>query len=303
MVMVALTEPPIVGACQCPLVTALLSRTHTCGDPTGPCRWHDGDMCGRFAVTIDPALLAAEIDAADEIGRVSQSTESQRLPTIPNYNVAPTDPVLTVVARHREPGDVPTRRIRAMRWGLVPTWAKAREDGRPQAKGAPLINARAETLATAATFRVAAQSKRCLVPMDGWYEWRKQEGAKTAFYMNAGAGKRLFAAGLWSVWKPAGVQRQDAAPLLSCTIVTTDAVGPLLEVHDRMPLMLGAESWDRWLDPDQDLDQRLLQPAGQTTGIETRQVSSLVNSVANNGPDLLVPDDGSPAVGEQITLL
>ncbi len=300
MVMVALTELSIVGACQSPLVTALLSRTHTCGVGPG---WHDGDMCGRYAVTIDPALLAVEIDAVDEINTVSQSTGPQLLPTIPNYNVAPTDPVLTVVARHREPGDVPTRRVRAMRWGLVPTWAKAREDGRPQAKGAPLINARAESLTTAATFRVAAQSKRCLVPMDGWYEWRKQEGVKTAFYMNAGDETRLFAAGLWSVWKPAGLQGRDAAPLLSCTIVTTDAVGPLREIHDRMPLMLGAESWDRWLDPDQDLDQRLLQPAGQATGIETRQVSSLVNSVANNGPQLLAPDDGTHAVGEQITLL
>lgn len=294
--MVALTELSIVGACQSPLVTALLSRTHTCGVGPG---WHDGDMCGRYAVTIDPALLAVEIDAADEIGTVSQLIGPQQLPTIPNYNVAPTDPVLTVVARHREPGDVPTRRVRAMRWGLVPTWAKAREDGRPQAKGAPLINARAESLTTAATFRVAAQSKRCLVPMDGWYEWRKQEGAKTAFYMNAGDGKRLFAAGLWSVWRPS----KEAAPLLSCTIVTTDAVGPLREIHDRMPLMLGAESWDRWLDPDQDLDQRLLRPAGQATGIETRRVSSLVNSVANNGPQLLAPDDGTHAVGEQITLL
>ena len=298
--MVALTELSIVGACQSPLVTALLSRTHTCGVGPG---WHDGDMCGRYAVTIDPALLAVEIDAVDEINTVSQSTGPQLLPTIPNYNVAPTDPVLTVVARHREPGDVPTRRVRAMRWGLVPTWAKAREDGRPQAKGAPLINARAESLTTAATFRVAAQSKRCLVPMDGWYEWRTQEGVKTAFYMNAGDETRLFAAGLWSVWKPAGLQGRDAAPLLSCTIVTTDAVGPLREIHDRMPLMLGAESWDRWLDPDQDLDQRLLQPAGQATGIETRQVSSLVNSVANNGPQLLAPDDGTHAVGEQITLL
>ncbi|MBB4853283.1 putative SOS response-associated peptidase YedK [Mycobacteroides chelonae] len=261
-------------------------------------------MCGRYAVTIDPALLAAEIDALDEISTVSQDgVAPQQLPTIANYNVAPTDPVLTVVARHREPGDLPTRRIRAMRWGLVPNWAKAREGGRPETKGAPLINARAETLTTAATFRVAAQSKRCLVPMDGWYEWRKQEGAKTAFYLNASDGRRLFAAGLWSVWKPAGQQGRNAAPLLSCTIVTTDAVGPLQEIHDRMPLMLSARLWDRWLDPDRDLDQSLLQGTGEATGIDTRQVSSLVNSVANNGPELLVPDDRSQRVGEQITLL
>ncbi|MDO3335055.1 SOS response-associated peptidase [Mycobacteroides abscessus] len=251
-------------------------------------------MCGRYAVTIDPALLAAEIDAVDET-----ASSAAQLPTIPNYNVAPTDPVLAVVARHHQPGDVPTRRIRAMRWGLVPNWAKARQDGRPESKGAPLINARAETLTTAVTFRTAAQSKRCLVPMDGWYEWRKEDGAKTAFYMNAGDGKRLFAAGLWSVWKP----DKPAVPLLSCTIVTTDAVGPLQEIHDRMPLMLGADSWDSWLDPDRELDLGLLRVPDSVAGIETRRVSPLVNSVANNGPELLVPDDGTVAVGEQITLL
>ncbi|MEU9804645.1 SOS response-associated peptidase [Mycobacterium sp. NPDC050853] len=264
-------------------------------------------MCGRYAVTIDPALLAGEIDAVDETSTASE-TSSLQLPRIPNYNVAPTDPVLTVVARHREPGDVPSRRIRAMRWGLVPTWAKAREDGRPEAKGAPLINARVESLATAATFRTSARSKRCLVPLDGWYEWRKgadefaaRKTIKTPFYMSAGDGKQLFAAGLWSVWKPA----KDAAPLLSCTIVTTDAVGPLQEIHNRMPLMLGAQLWDRWLDPDLDLDQNLLQAADEAAGIGIRQVSSLVNSVANNGPELLVPADrtATEQVGEQITLL
>lgn len=301
MVMVALMEPSIVGACQSPLVTAPLSRTG--GRGVGP-GWHHGDMCGRYAVTIDPALLAAQIDAVDEVSVVSPAPRSpQQLPTIPNYNVAPTDPVLTVVARHHEPGDTPTRRIRAMRWGLVPNWAKARADGRPESKGAPLINARAETLTTAATFRAAAQSKRCLVPMDGWYEWCKHDGTKTAFYMHADDGVRLFAAGLWSVWKPAGQQGLNAAPLLSCTIVTTDAVGPLQDIHDRMPLLLGPDSWDRWLDPDRDLDQSLLRAPDSTAGIETRHVSALVNSVANNGPELLVPDDGSAAVGEQITLL
>ncbi len=252
-------------------------------------------------MTIDPALLAGEIDAVDEVSTATETSGSSRqLPTIPNYNVAPTDPVLTVVARHGVPGDVATRRIRAMRWGLVPTWTKPREDGRPQTKGAPLINARAESLTTAATFRTAAQSKRCLVPMDGWYEWRKQEGAKAAFYMSVDDGTRLFAAGLWSVWKPA----KDAAPLLSCTIVTTDAVGPLQEIHDRMPLMLGTELWDRWLDPDNGLDESLLHTVGAASGIGTRQVSSLVNSVANNGPELLVPEGAvTERAGEQITLL
>lgn len=262
-------------------------------------------MCGRYAVTIDPALLAGEIDAADEV--TESSADPQALPVIPNYNVAPTDPVLTVVARHREPGDVPSRRVRAMRWGLLPSWTKAREDGRPMPKGAPLINARAESLTTAAAFRVAAQSKRCLVPMNGWYEWKKgsdefqtRKAVKTPFYMSNEDGVPLLAAGLWTVWKP----EPKAAPLLSCTIVTTDAVGPLAEIHDRMPLILSPDVWDRWLDPDADLDPELVAGAGLGASVHASQVSSLVNSVANNGPELIEPDPGTKdVVGEQITLL
>ena len=156
----------------------------------------------------------------------------------PNYNVAPTTTVATVVTRHSEPDDDPTRRVRLMRWGLIPPWVKAGPDGAPDNKGPLLINARADKVASSPAFRGSAKSKRCLVPMDGWYEWRPnpdrprvRRPPRRRFSCIAATVTRLFMAGLWSVWKPA----KDGEPLLSCTIITTDAVGELAEIHDRMP--------------------------------------------------------------------
>lgn len=259
-------------------------------------------MCGRFAVTTDPAQLAEKIMAINEVTAATATGAAA-----PNYNVAPTNMIATVVTRHTEPDDEPTRRVRLMRWGLVTPWTKAGPDGAPDTKGPLLINARADKVATSPAFRSSAKSKRCLVPMDGYYEWRVnpdtgaslkagQKSRKTPFYMFRGDGEPLFAAGLWSVWKPA----KDAASLLSCTIITTDAVGELAEIHDRMPLMLAEDHWDAWLDPDAPLDPELVARPPDVHGIELRQVSTLVNSVRNNGPELLEPVEPQP---EQIRLL
>ncbi|WP_204081118.1 SOS response-associated peptidase [Mycobacterium riyadhense] len=250
-------------------------------------------MCGRFAVTTDPALLAEKIRAIDE------TTESGA--SAPNYNVAPTDTVATVVTRHSEPDDEPTRRVRLMRWGLIPPWTKAGPAGAPDTKGPLLINARADKVETSPAFRNSAQRKRCLVPMDGWYEWRANadsgtKAAKTPFFIHRDDGRLVCLAGLWTVWKPA----KDAKPLLSCTIITTDAVGELAKIHDRMPLMLAEKDWDAWLNPDAPLDPELLVRPPDVRDIELRQVSTLVNSVGNNGPELLEPAEPQP---EQITLL
>lgn len=262
-------------------------------------------MCGRYATTVDPALLAVELDAIDETSSAPpQPTE--------RYNVAPTDPVLAVVARHdrAHPADPPTRRIRRMRWGLVPPWTKAGEGGAP-ARSAPLFNARADTAATKPAFRAAVKAKRALVPMDGWYEWTAEPTAggkivKVPHFMTPRDGSRLFMAGLWSVWHDPASRPDTTEPLLSCTILTTDAVGELASVHDRMPLILTPEHWDRWLDPDADVPADLLAGVDERTaaGIEIRLVSDRVNSVRNDGPDLVAPaaPPGS-AVGEQITLL
>ena len=260
-----------------------------------------GVMCGRFAVTTDPALLAEKIKAINEVTAATAPGAGA-----PNFNVAPTATIATVVTRHSEPDDEPTRRVRLMRWGLVPPWAKAGPDGGPDTKGPLLINARADKVASSPAFRGSAKSKRCLVPMDGWYEWlanpdnpggsRGKKTAKTPFFMHRDDGDMLFMAGLWSVWKPV----KDAAPLLSCTIITTDAVGELAEIHDRMPLILAERDWDAWLNPDAPLDPELVAQAPDVHDIELREISTLVNSVRNNGPELLEPAKPQP---EQIKLL
>jgi putative SOS response-associated peptidase YedK len=247
-------------------------------------------MCGRFAVTTDPALLAEKIKALDETVEADKSAASN---SGPNFNVAPNTTISAVVKRHTEPDDESMRRIRSMRWGLIPPWAKTGADGAPDTKKGPLlINARAETLTTSPAFRGSAKNKRCLVPMDGWYEWKPTpaadggKAAKTPFYMFAADGEPLFMAGLWSTWRPKDADK-DAPPLLSCTIITTDSAAQLSDIHDRMPLTISAPDWDRWLDPDAPIDEGLLRGHGDLDRIEIRQVSRLVNSVRNNGPELI----------------
>ena len=259
-----------------------------------------GRMCGRFAVTTDPALLAQKIKAIDEATGAAPSAGA------PNYNVAPTATIATVVTRHTEPDDQPTRRVRLMRWGLIPPWVKAGPDGAPENKGPLLINARADKVTTSPAFRSSAKSKRCLVPMDGYYEWRVnsdsagKKSRKTPFFMYREDGEPLFMAGLWSVWRPGVQAAKDAEPLLSCTIITTDAPGELAEIHDRMPLVVPESDWDRWLDPDAAVDEKLLTRPPDVHDIRLREVSTLVNNVRNNGPELLEPVDPQP---EQATLL
>jgi putative SOS response-associated peptidase YedK len=256
-----------------------------------------GCMCGRFAVTTDPALLAEKIQAIDEATAAKDAG--------PNYNVAPTTTISTVVKRHTEPDDQSTRRVRSMRWGLIPAWVKSGPEGAPDTKGPLLINARAETVVSSPAFRGSAKSKRCLVPMDGWYEWRPnaaeagKKASKTPFYMYGGDGEPLFMAGLWSTWRPKDSPK-DSAPLLSCTIITTEAAAQLADIHDRMPLTISHADWDRWLDPDAPIDEGLLRGHGDLDRIAIREVSRLVNSVRNNGPELIEAAEPEP---QQATLL
>ncbi|MFF2396593.1 SOS response-associated peptidase [Nocardia sp. NPDC058114] len=261
-------------------------------------------MCGRYATTTNPGRLAAELDAVDETGLDEPDAAV-------SYNVAPTTQVLTVVERHAhgEPDDDPRLRIRWMRWGLIPHWTKAAEPGVP-AKGKPLFNARADKATTAPSFRDSAKHKRCLVPMDGWYEWLvepsptgKGKAVKRPFYMSHSDGSLLYMAGLWSVWRDRSLP--DAEPLMSCTILTTDASGELAGIHDRMPLPMPREHWDAWLDPDHPAPADLLRPPSQAelATIVARPVSTLVNNVRNNGPELLVPDGSCDDKAGQTTVL
>jgi len=235
-------------------------------------------MCGRYASTRDPATLAIEFDAVDGTDGAAPSAD---------YNVAPTKPVLSVVTRHpRDAQGIPdrdrtVRSIRVMRWGLVPHWAK------DPSIGSRMINARAESAATKPAFRDPVARRRCLLPADGWYEWQAGSGArKQPFFITPADGSGLALAGLWSTWRPADAPEQV---LVSCAVLTTDAVGPLAEVHDRMPLILPTQAWAAWLDPDSDDPGPLLAPppAQLVAALELRPVSTEVNDVRRDGPALV----------------
>jgi putative SOS response-associated peptidase YedK len=235
-------------------------------------------MCGRYVSTRDPATLAVEFDAVDGTDGAAPSA---------GYNVAPTTPVFSVVTRHpRDVQGIPhpdrvVRSIRVMRWGLVPHWAK------DPGVGSRMINARAESAATKPAFRDAVARRRCLLPADGWYEWQAGSGGrKQPFFITPADGSGLALAGLWSTWRPADAPEQM---LVSCAVLTTDAVGPLAEIHDRMPLILPAPAWQDWLDPDFDDPSRLLMPppAQLVAALELRPVSTAVNDVRHDGPELV----------------
>jgi putative SOS response-associated peptidase YedK len=148
-----------------------------------------------------------------------------------------------------------------------------------------MLNARADTLASKPAYRAAFAKRRCLVPADGWFEWTPRENApgKQAFYMTTPDGSPLAFAGLWEVWGT-GEDR-----LYTCTIVTTDALGPLTAVHDRMPLVLSRDRWAQWLgEQPADAADLLAPPSeGLIRTLEVRPVSAAVGSVRNNGPQLL----------------
>ncbi|GAA2790700.1 SOS response-associated peptidase [Saccharopolyspora taberi] len=228
-------------------------------------------MCGRYASTKDPAKLAAEFAAVDATGSAAPGAD---------YNVAPTKSVFSVVARHSD--DETERSVRVMRWGLVPHWAKS------ASIGSKMINAKSETVTSKPAFRSSIKRKRCLIPADGWYEWKREGTAKQPYFMTPPDGSSLAMAGIWSTWRDPEAG-EDAQPLVSCSVLTTDAVGQLTEIHERMPLLLPTSAWSHWLDPEAVDVSDLLGPPPQdlVESLELRPVSTAVNNVRNNGVELL----------------
>lgn len=226
-------------------------------------------MCGRY-VSRSPAPVLESYLSVDEV-------RTEPLPE--NFNVAPTDRVYAVVERDG------TRRLGALQWGLVPFFSKDPKGG------ARMINARSETAATQPAFRRAFERRRCLLPADGFYEWQaRPDRPKQPVFIFGADGAPLVFAGLWESWRPEGVE--DAEPLRTCTILTTAANRSLARIHDRMPVVLPPERWDEWLDPDnRDVEglRALLVPAPDDL-LDLHPVRRLVNSVRNNGPELLEPD-------------
>jgi putative SOS response-associated peptidase YedK len=250
-------------------------------------------MCGRFVAASSPTLLADRFHV-DEI----HDDEGA-----PDYNVAPRANVLIVRDRARE--DNPARVLSRVRWGLIPSWAK------DPSIGDRMINARSETVATKSAYKRSFAKRRCIIPADGFYEWRRLEpepGAsrprKEPMFIHRRDGEPMAFAGLWAVWKVPdeliGTVGDEDGWLRSCAIVTTTANRLLHPIHDRMPVLLPEASWDRWLDPTPEPDAEdlhalaeLLVPAPDD-GLEAYPVSPRVNRVLDHGPELVTP--AGPAV-------
>jgi putative SOS response-associated peptidase YedK len=283
-------------------------------------------MCGRYASARKRIELLEEFRVQRD--RVSEPLE-------PDYNVAPTKRVYAVMTRDQRPsesaaqasgdgparadgrpgGDEPSgvaRELRVVRWGLVPFWAKDPKIG------SRMINARAETVSSKPAFRHAFKRRRCLLPADGYYEWQAPDGTeadtpggkapKQPYFICRGDGGPLAFAGLYELWRDAALpDDHERAWLWTATIITTSATDELGKIHDRMPMVIEPERWADWLDPaaDDPADLAALLAPAATSGLTSYPVSTSVNSVRNNGPDLLTrielappgPGGGSGAPG------
>jgi putative SOS response-associated peptidase YedK len=255
-------------------------------------------VCGRYAVSARPERLADQFDVVDIF---------EGLPE-PDYNVAPTVSVPAVFERTvrsdaagdgAKTGEV-RRRLAPLTWGLVPSWAKDRSIG------SRLINARVESVAEKPAFRKAFAARRCLLPADGFYEWYTPDGhdsdtprgsggkgrvKKQPFFLHRRDGGLLVMAGLYEIWRdPQRDREDDDAWLRTCTVITTAATDAAGHIHDRMPMVVRPDAIDAWLDPtltDPDRVRELL--ATDAADLEAYAVSTEVNNVKNNGPDLLLP--------------
>ena len=221
-------------------------------------------MCGRYASSRRPEDLVSYFE-------VEEPPLEELAPT---WNVAPTDRVWAVVQRER-------RELRVLRWGLVPSWAK-------DTKGAArLINARAETVSSTPAFRSAFAKRRCLLPADGYYEWKPEASGKQPWYLTSYDGEPLAMAGLFEHWCA-----PDGAWLSTCTVLTTAAPDELGEIHDRTPLLVPRSSWANWLDPALTDPGDLLVP-GVAGVLQAWPVGKAVGNVRNNGPQLVLPVVGT----------
>jgi putative SOS response-associated peptidase YedK len=248
-------------------------------------------VCGRYVSVTDPATLMRHFEVDED--RLDDGPGAVRA----NWNVAPTTTVPIIVDEVVEEvldaapdgvpgGAAPVRILRSARWGLVPSWA------RDPSIGTRMINARSETLAGKPSFRAAFRRHRCIVPADGFYEWRRTGAGRGArkqpYFIAARDGAPLALAGLYEHWRDPAAGDGDAV-LVTCTIITTDANAVLAPLHDRMPAVLPHDAWDIWLDPavdDTDVVAAVLAPAADDV-LAFRPVGTAVGSVRNNGPELI----------------
>lgn len=233
-------------------------------------------MCGRFVSSSSPERIAAYFGADVAVETLGE-----------NYNVAPTNDIYGVVADadgHRE--------VQAFQWGLIPSWAKDRKIG------SKMINARAETVAQKPAFKSVFKKHRCIIPMDGFYEWapgtadgpvtKSGKPAKRPHFVHRVDGEPLAVAGIWAAWRD-----REAGPeapwLHTASVITTSANDTMAPIHDRMPVILPKALWEVWLDPlnhNTEMLSGLLVPVRDDV-ITMHEVSTDVNNVRNKGVELI----------------
>jgi len=219
-------------------------------------------MCGRFTQE-RPASELAEIFGAEPLVVDPGG----------HYNVAPTDEAMVVVQREER------RAVTAYHWGLIPHWAT-------EAKvGSRMINARAETITASPAFRDAFARKRCLVPVDSFYEWKREGTVRQPYRIVRRDGGPLALAGLWAGWKDPAT----GAVRRTFTIVTTTPNEAIADLHDRMPVIVTEDAWDRWLDPAPADHGELLGLLAPTDAVDldVYAVVRAVNDVRRDGPELI----------------
>jgi putative SOS response-associated peptidase YedK len=217
-------------------------------------------MCGRYSLAAGTEELVEEFEVPWPTFQL-----------VPRYNIAPTQDV-PVVAQDRH-----GRRMGLLTWGLVPGWADE--------PGVGIINARAESVAQKPSFREALERRRCLVPADGFYEWRKEGGSKIPYWIHPPRGGLISFAGIWERWSRPGAQ-----PRHTFAIITTDASEDVAGIHERMPVVVAAADRGRWLDRSADREQllALLRPAPPGS-LVPRQVSTRVNRPVDDDEGLIEP--------------
>jgi putative SOS response-associated peptidase YedK len=239
-------------------------------------------MCGRFVQTHEMSAIAEQFS----------TTSLNSINSLPaSWNIAPTNPIYIV----RENGQ--GRELAVVSWGLIGSWHKSIADARASQSHA--INARSESIHEKPTFREAFRTSRCLIPVQGYYEWASALGPykpKQPFYISGKTGTSLSIAGLWRSWRST-----EGELIESAAIITREAVGELATIHSRMPLLMPSERWADWLNPKLhkiEALQQLMENIRPAEGLIPIPVSSSVNTVAQNNSDLISKID----LGEPETL-
>lgn len=221
-------------------------------------------MCGRFTLRTPMSVLVKQFALFNDVE------------IDPAYNIAPTQSVAMI----RGEAESGKRHVEFARWGLIPFWAK------DTSIGARMINARGETVAEKPAFRTAFKKRRCLVPADGYYEWKKQADGKQPYLIEVSDEKPFAFAGLWERWD------KGEEPIESCTIITTSSNELTSEVHDRMPVILNEADYETWLAAETDTDQLgELIASYSSQKMSMRPVNRFVNNVRHQGPECIASPD------------